>query len=30
VLTVETEPQGYPLSGMRRPAVPEWARADGR
>ena len=30
VLTVETVPQGYPLSGMRRPAVPEWARADGR
>ena len=30
VPTVETVPQGYPLSGMRRPAVPEWARADGR
>jgi hypothetical protein len=30
VPTVETVPQGYTLSGMRRPAVPEWARADGR
>ena len=30
VPTVETVPQGYPLSGMRRPAAPEWARADGR